>query len=149
MKVEKINIDELIEKIKQAGYLPGARIDLNQLQKLCEKYGRGLEEVDFAVRVLGITQVSYNGMKYSAQKAQILQFKKNTVRTDEQEEVKKKIIEEGYYPGQSIDYNQLNELYEKYGKKFKIKTYPNFICSSCYYFRSAFKISYCKKCWIW
>ena len=31
MKVEKINIDELIEKIKQAGYLPGARIDLNQL----------------------------------------------------------------------------------------------------------------------
>ena len=119
MKVEKINIDELIEKIKQAGYLPGARIDLNQLQKLCEKYGRGLEEVDFAVRVLGITQVSYNGMKYSAQKAQILQFKKNTVRTDEQEEVKKKIIEEGYYPGQSIDYNQLNELYEKYGKKFK------------------------------
>ena len=95
----------------------GVIIDYNQLQDLCEKYGRGLEEIDFAVRVLGITQASYHGMKYSAQKTQILSFREKKVTIEEQKQIKNRIIEDGYYPGQAIDYNQLHELYIKYGKK--------------------------------
>ena len=95
----------------------GVIIDYNQLQDLCEKYGRGLEEIDFAVRVLGITQASYHGMKYSAQKTQILSFREKKVTLEEQKQIKNRIIEDGYYPGQAIDYNQLHELYIKYGKK--------------------------------
>lgn len=117
MEVKKIDINKIIEEIKQAGYIPGVRIDYNQLQDLCEKYGRGLEEIDFAVRVLGITQASYHGMKYSAQKTQILSFREKKVTIEEQKQIKNRIIEDGYYPGQAIDYNQLHELYIKYGKK--------------------------------
>ncbi len=127
---------EIIKQIKDAGYKEGQLIDYEELKQMCQKYGRGLKERDFIQYILGITYGNYSSCKYRGKRVRILKIKEKIVTGEERKEIIKEIKEAGYKEGQLIDYEELKQMCQKYGRGLKEEelaqsilgiTYSNFM----------------------
>jgi len=110
---------EIIQEIMEAGYNPGQSIIYEELNELYRKYGQGLKESDFAQEILCILYVSYKDCKNKGKEVKILKTQEKKTTKEEREKIKEEIIEAGYHSGQFITYEELNELYERYGQGLK------------------------------
>ena len=120
---EKILTEEERQKIKQeiieAGYKPGQLITYEEIRELAKRFGRELKEIDFAQNILGITYGNFRACKIRRTRVKILKTQEKILTDEEKEEIIQKIIEAGYKPSQSINYDELKELSRIFGKGLK------------------------------
>ena len=114
-------IEEIKEKLKKAGYA-GKLITYEELQELYREYGQGMEEKDFAMKVLEISDSNYRNIKNNRKRAKILQSKKEVKTQEEIEEIKEKLEKAGY-AGKLITYEELQELHREYGQGMEEKDF--------------------------
>ncbi len=122
---KKVEIDEeKVEKIKkilkEEGY-EGKLISYEELQELHKRFMPEVEEKVFAIEVLGLTESSYNSIKYKGTKGRILK-KKVEIDEEKVEKIKKILKEEGY-EGKLISYEELQELHKRFMPEVEEKVF--------------------------
>ena len=115
VKTSKEEIEQIKEKLVLAGYA-GKLINYEELQELHQKYGSQMREADFAQEVLEIDYENYKSVKYTGTRAKILQGRVVKTSKEEIEQIKEQLVLEGY-KGKLINYEELQELHQKYGSK--------------------------------
>ena len=131
-KTTKEERKKIKEEIIEAGYHSGQFITYEELNKLYIKYGRGLKEISFAEQILGVIYSSYMHCKHKGQKVKILKKQEENITEEEIQGIIQEIMEAGYHSGQSIMYNELNELYIKYGRGLKESDFAEMILDLSY-----------------
>lgn len=108
---DKKQIEELKKQLTADGYA-GKAIDYKELQELHQLYGSQLKEKDFAELVLELTYSQYANVKMTGN---VIILKSEAERIEKQyiEQTKQSLEKQGYV-GQSINYEQLQILYERY-----------------------------------
>lgn len=114
MNVEKY-VEEIKEKLKEQGYV-GRKIDYIELKTLHKMYGNQISEKAFAIYVLEISINSYNSVKKSEYKTQILKKQLEKIVEQEVEGIKQELQRQGY-SGKLIDYQELQNLHQTHGKQ--------------------------------
>lgn len=115
--VSKEEIDIVRLQLQELGYA-GKAISYSELQNLHQTYGNSMTEKEFAKEVLELTDSAYYNVKYSKWNAIILKSLVVTVTNEEVEETKEKLKLQGY-ENRLIDYMQIQELHQMYGKQMK------------------------------
>lgn len=109
--------DETIEEVKKKiivteGLHKQDLIDYNKFREIFDKYYTPLSEVEFAKRMLDITETALRTIKSNGQKAVILKNLKVTEKSIL--EFRKKVIEQNnLYIGQRISYKELKKIYDE------------------------------------
>ena len=114
--IKKIDKNKIIEQLKKDGFQPGSSINYETLQELCRKYGEGLNEKDFAIRILGCSSGMFYYCKNSGNRLRILKTKKIRLTEEQKKEIIEDLIKAGYEENQSIDYAELKKMCEVYGR---------------------------------
>lgn len=109
------NIENVREKLRKDGYV-GRIISYLELKNLHITYGKEFTESRFAQIVLEIPESSYLSAKNHNTNVIVLQRLIGKTSESEIEDIKKKLKELGYV-GKSIDYVELQTLYQTYGKQ--------------------------------
>lgn len=108
-----IDLEEVRNKIiKSENLIPGNKIDYKQLHRIYIKYSSIMKEVEFAVNILGLNKTRfYNVKSNKTDKAVILKdILDITIK-----QVREQLIEkEKIQPGDTINYERLTMLIEKY-----------------------------------
>lgn len=104
-------IKELKGKLTNDGYA-GKAIDYKELQELHKRYGSQLKEKDFAELVLELTYSQYVNAKITGNVI-ILKSEEEIIEKEYIEQTVQKLEEQGYV-GQTINYEQLQVLYQRY-----------------------------------
>ncbi len=104
-------IEEIKKRLIDNSYT-GKAIDYKELQELHRKYGSQLAEKDFAELVLELTYGQYTHVKVTGNVI-ILKSEAELIEKEYIEQTRKKLEEQGYV-GQSINYEQLQLLYQSY-----------------------------------
>ena len=112
MEIKRINKQQIIEKIKEKGYV-GKLILYEEMKELYATYGRGMKESDFAQTILGITYSSYNHCKNEGTRVKL--FKGEKLKDEEIQIIIEK-LKEKEYKGRLILYEELQQLHREYGK---------------------------------
>lgn len=111
-------IQQDVEKIKRRlgleGY-SGKLIDYFELQRLHQMYGRQMPEEKFARLVLDLNDTSYVQVKSGKRKVFILKSIQDKA-LEESKKIKTDLIEDGYEE-KLIDYIELQNLHQTYGKQ--------------------------------
>ena len=110
-----IELEELRNKIiKGENLIPGSKIDYEQFSRIYRNYSSLMKEVDFAVKILGLKKTRFFNLKSNRKdKAVILKDMLDVVI----EQTRKQLIEgEIIKPGDTIDYERLTMLIEKWKK---------------------------------
>lgn len=117
---DKKQIEELKKKLTADGYA-GKAIDYKELQELHQLYGSQLKEKDFAELVLELTYSQYANVKMTGN---VIILKSEAERIEKQyiEQTKQSLEKQGYV-GQSINYEQLQILYERYCSFYFCETF--------------------------
>ena len=136
-KLKEKDKQQIVNKIKEDGYDIGQLIDYEEFQVLVTRYGNGLNEKDFAMQILNISEQSYFDLKNERNKVRILKNKGLILTYEEKKKIIDEIKEKGYI-GKSVNYKEFQVLYSKYRKIFTEKdfafeilgiNYPNYsIC---------------------
>ena len=108
---DKKQIEELKKQLTVDGYA-GKAINYKELQELHQLYGSQLKEKDFAELVLELTYSQYANVKMTGN---VIILKSEAERIEKQyiEQTRQSLEKQGYV-GQSINYEQLQILYERY-----------------------------------
>lgn len=117
--------DKFRDLIEKENCIPGMSISYEQLKEWHLKYGRGMQEIEFA-RMLQITDTSYYTCKTGRSNARILvdeiKDRNEQQRKLTQDEIRNIIMDltEQGYVDKSISYDELQALFKKYGEVFGI-----------------------------
>jgi hypothetical protein len=133
-RVIEENSSEIKEKLVSQGYA-GKSINYTEMQSLHQKYGKVLPERDFALHILEISVNSYNGLRTGKYKTAILQSRLDKFIEENVQEIKDKLFSQGY-AGKLVDYAELQELHQIYGKQMPEATFAKEILgivSASYY----------------
>ena len=114
-------IEEIQEELKEKEYA-GKSIDYEEFKKIYETYGKQMEEKTFAGEVLGISYDNYMSLKNKGTKAKILKDSLSKVSKEEIKEIQEKLKQAGD-AGKLINYEELKELHQTYGKEMEEKTF--------------------------
>lgn len=100
------------EIIKNENLIPGCKINYEQLHKIYTKYSSTMDEVTFAVNILGLNKTRFFNIKSNRKdKAVILK----DMLDAKIEEIREKLVEqEKLRPGETIDYEILIKLIENW-----------------------------------
>ena len=134
LKVKQIEIENIKKILIEQGY-SGKRITYKELQKLYQDYENEMEEVKFAQEVLGITYNNYRKIQTNGATAKILK-KIKKFSEDEIQRIQDILRTQGY-TGNLIDYNEFQELYQKYGNEVEEVKFAQEVLEMSYsgYFR--------------
>lgn len=109
------DVEEIKNTLGKEGY-SGKLIDYTELQKLHQMYGSQMPENQFAKYVLDLNYTSYMQVKSGKRKVIILKsLQKNAL--EDIEKIKEMLKNQGY-AGKLIDYAELQNLHQTYGKLF-------------------------------
>lgn len=114
-KESEEEIENIREKLRIDGYV-GKKIDYLELQNLHIAYGKEFSESRFAQIVLEIQESSYLSAKNHNTNMIVLQRLVGKTSEDEIEEIKQTLKEKGYV-GKAIDYIELQNLHQTYGRQ--------------------------------
>ena len=129
MDIEKY-VRDIKNKLKEDGYV-GKLIDYEELKKLHQTYGSDMEEKTFAEEVLGISYSNYSNVKNGGTRAKILKNFLKQLSEEEIEEVQEKLKQAGY-AGKLINYEELKELHQTYGKEMEERTFAEEVLGISY-----------------
>ena len=131
---EKIQND-----LRKAGYLSKI-INYQEFLTLYENYKLYITEKEFAV-ILNITEGAYRSIKYSKGRTVILkELQQLTINTNE---IRKKILEEGYL-NKLITYDEFLKLYNPYKNELKEQEFASILDISLYAYKGLKKGSKAK-----
>ena len=111
--VSEDEILEILEELKNSGYKANQLINYEELYGIYKQFGRGLNIIEFAQKVLGLSYSNYEKCKNRGSRVRILKNEKIT--EEERQEILEKLDDAGYKVGQLINYEQLQRLCKQYG----------------------------------
>ena len=118
-KVELLptEIEEIVQELNKRKY-KGKSITYEELQKLYKEFGKGIGESNFAQTVLGVSYGNYMECKNKRTRVRVLKPGQSKLPQGKVEEILTILKEQGYV-GKFVTYEELHELYKKYGKGIK------------------------------
>lgn len=119
-----------IQELKEKGYT-GKTITYAELQKLHKQYGKGMSEIDFAEKILGITQGNYYNCRKKGTTIRIINDKKTELEQEEVQKIIQELKEKGYI-GKAITYEELQQLHKEYGNGMRERNFAEVILGISY-----------------
>lgn len=107
--------------IKQNNLYIGQRISYKRLKKIYDENYFPLSEVEFAEKILDITEKNYQQLKYIKDKTAIIL--KNEIILEEEIKKIQEEIKQNYRVGEKINIDIFNEIYTKYTIRLSKKDY--------------------------
>lgn len=123
-------IESIREKLREDGYV-GKKISYLGLQNLHIAYGKEFSESRFAQIVLEIPESSYLSAKNHNTNMIVLQRLVGKTSEDEIEAIKQTLKEKGYV-GKTIDYIELQNLHQTYGRQMLEREFAQTILELTY-----------------
>lgn len=123
-------IESIREKLREDGYV-GKKISYLELQNLHIAYGKEFSESRFAQIVLEIPESSYLSAKNHNTNMIVLQRLVGKTSEDEIEAIKQTLKEKGYV-GKTIDYIELQNLHQTYGRQMLEREFAQTILELTY-----------------
>lgn len=123
-------IESIREKLREDGYV-GRKVSYLELQNLHIAYGKEFSESRFAQIVLEIPESSYLSAKNHNTNMIVLQRLVGKTPEDEIEEIRQVLKAQGYV-GKTIDYIELQNLHQTYGRQMLEREFAQTILELTY-----------------